>query len=159
MSIHQKFRGAAPVGQLGELPVLEMSAIVYFRMLGTSIETRQQLHQDFQLAFGRDHGIYYAAQFEEFFTFLATKSRRKVMRHEIDCTCFGGDESAIANMIALAAIGDIQEAELLASNLVPCKDAKTLVAHAEAIGLALSLMLEKYPLPVLTQPSTPSTKH
>jgi hypothetical protein len=36
MSIHQKFRGGAPVGQMDELPLLEMSAIVYFRMMASS---------------------------------------------------------------------------------------------------------------------------
>ena len=35
MSIHQKFRGGAPVGQMDELPLLEMSAIVYFRMMAS----------------------------------------------------------------------------------------------------------------------------
>ena len=30
MSIHQKFRGGAPVGQMDELPLLEMSAICLF---------------------------------------------------------------------------------------------------------------------------------
>lgn len=159
MSIHQQFRGAAPVGQLGELPVLEMSSIVYFRMMATSIETRRQLNKDFALAFGTENGIYYAAQFENFVTDLATKSRRKIMRHDVDCTCFGGDESAIANIISLAAMGDVEEAELLASNLLPCRIAKTLVATAEEIGLALNLMLDRFTLPVLTSPNNPSTKH
>ena len=39
MSIHQKFRGGAPVGQMDELPLLEMSVIVYFRMMASSLET------------------------------------------------------------------------------------------------------------------------
>ena len=33
MNIYEKLRGAAPVGQLKELPLLEMTAIIYFRMI------------------------------------------------------------------------------------------------------------------------------
>ena len=50
MSIHQTFRGAAPVGYLSELPPLELAAIVYFRMTCASQETRDQLSKDFALA-------------------------------------------------------------------------------------------------------------
>jgi len=139
--------------------VLEMSAIVYFRMIGTSLETRRQLHSDFGLAFGHDHGSYYAAQFEELHSILAKYGRRQVMRHDIDCKCFCGDEAAIANMIVRAAKGDIQDAELMAGNLVPCETAPTLVAVAEQVGLALILMLERFPLPVLTSYRSPSQYH
>ena len=51
MSIHQKFRGGAPVGQMDELPLLEMSAIVYFRMMASSVETRQALKKGFFVSF------------------------------------------------------------------------------------------------------------
>lgn len=117
------------------------------------------LHRDFAQAFGAEHGKYYAYQFELFFNLLVKNSRRQIMRHDIDCTCFGGDESAVANIISLAARGDLEEAELLASNLMACKAAKKLIAPAEEVGLALHLMLERFPLPVLSKINASRTKH
>ena len=159
MSIHQKFRGAAPVGVLSELPPVELAAIVYFRMACASPETRDQLSQDFALAFGAVQGEFYEAMVAEFVHVLVHKSRRKIMRHEPNCKCFGGDESAIANIIAAAAAGDREEAQMLASNLVPCEVARQLVQPAEDIGLALHLMLERFPNPVFSKPLYPPTKH
>ena len=159
MNVYENFRGAAPVGQLEELPLLEMTAIIYFRMMAGSFKTRKALEKDFTLAFGADHGGYYFKRFEEFFVCLATKSRRKVMHHEVECTCFGGDESVIANMISLAAIGDIKDAELFAYNLVSGDTAVTLVAHADNIGLALRIMLERYPVPIFSLSQKPPTTH
>jgi hypothetical protein len=159
MSIHQTFRGAAPVGYLSELPPLELAAIVYFRMTCASQETRDQLSKDFALAFGTEHGSIYEGLLADFVQVLAQKSRRRIMRHEPNCKCFGGDESAIANMIAAAAGGDREEAQLLAANLVPCEIANQLVGPAEDIGLALHLMLERFPNPVFSQSLYPRTKH
>ncbi|MDA9293484.1 hypothetical protein N9P92_01525 [Amylibacter sp.] len=66
MTIHQEFRGGAPVGQMDELPLLEMSVIVYFRMMASSKETREALKKDFLLAFGEDHGLYYSNSLKSF---------------------------------------------------------------------------------------------
>ena len=150
MTIHQEFRGGAPVGQMDELPLLEMSVIIYFRMMASSKETREALKKDFLLAFGEDHGLYYSNQFEEFYLKLATQSRRKIMHHELNCKCFGGDESAVANIISFAAIGNVKDAELLAYNLVSGDLAKEIVNYAEHIGLGLRLMLDRFPIPIIS---------
>ena len=150
MTIHQKFRGGAPVGQMDELPLLEMSVIVYFRMMASSLETRQALKKYFLLAFGEDHGLYYSNKFEEFYIKLATQSRRKIMHHELNCKCFGGDESVVANMISLAAMGNIKDAELLAFNLVSGNLVKEIVSYSEDIGLGLRLMLDRFPIPIIS---------
>jgi hypothetical protein len=72
------------------------------------------------------------------------------MHHELNCKCFGGDESAVANIISFAAIGNVKDAELLAYNLVSGNLAKEIVNYAEDIGLGLRLMLERFPIPIVT---------
>jgi len=136
-------RGAAPIGHLHELPPLEMMVIVYLRMWCEGGPSRDQVRKDFILALGQTTGSIYSATFASFLLVLIHKSRRNIMRHQAMCQCFGGDESAIANMIAAAAAGDVQEALLLASHLVPSKTAKELMKPAEEIGLAFDLMLKR----------------
>jgi hypothetical protein len=159
MSIHQKFRGGAPVGQMDELPLLEMSLIVYFRMMASSLETRQALKKDFLLAFGEDHGLYYSDKFEELYIKLTTQSRRKIMHHELNCKYFGGDESVVANMITLAAMGNVKDAELLAFNLVSGNLVKEIVSYSKEIGSGLRLMLDRFPIPVISSHNPRAMTH
>jgi hypothetical protein len=159
MSIMQKFRGGAPVGRIDELPAVEMAAIVYFRLWCEGEATQRQILSDFNITFGAEIGNTYYGLFSEFSNVLVMNARRKLMHHGSGCQCFGGDESAIANMIAAAAVGDQHEAALLASHLVPASDAKQLIGPAEVIGLAFSQMLERFPTPLMSKSKTPHTKH
>ena len=68
----------------------------------------------------------------------------------MNCKCFGGDESAVANIISFAAIGNVKDAELLAYNLVSGDLAKEIVNYAEHIGLGLRLMLDRFPMPIIS---------
>lgn len=156
MSIHQTFRGAAPVGYLNELSPLKLAAIVYFRMTCTSPEARAQLSKDFALAFGKVHGSIYEELIANFAQVLVQKSYRTIMRHDPDCKCFGDDENTIADMIVTAAGGDREKAQSLAVNLVPYEKANQLIGLAEEIGLALHLMLERFPAPVFSQSLSPT---
>ncbi len=99
-------RGATPVGKLHELPPLEMTVIIYLRMWCDGGLRREQIRRDFILAFGQTVGSRHSASFSSFMLVLIHKSRRKTMRHQETCQCFGGDESAVANMVAAAAAGD-----------------------------------------------------
>ncbi|KAB7615198.1 hypothetical protein F9L33_00045 [Amylibacter sp. SFDW26] len=152
-------RGAAPVGHIDELPPLEMTAIVYLRMWCEGGSSREQVHDDFILAFGHSIGSTHSATFSSFMLLLIHKSRRKIMRHQACCQCFGGDESAVANMIAAAAAGDIEDALLLASHLVPSKTAQELVKSAEEIGLAFDQMLGQFHTKFMPTHKIPKSKH
>lgn len=155
----QESRGAAPIGHMHELPPLEMMVIVYLRMWCEGGPSRVQMRKDFILALGQNVGSMHSSTFASFMLVLIHKSRRKIMRHQATCKCFGGDESAIANMIAAAAAGDIEEALLLASHLVPSKSAHELMQPAEEISLAFDQMLGQEHYQALLKHKTPKTKH
>jgi len=72
------------------------------------------------------------------------------MHHELNCKCFGGDESVVANMISLAAMGNIRDAELLAFSLVSGHSVKEIVSYSEDISLSLRLMLVLFPIPIIS---------
>ena len=53
-------------------------------------------------------------------------------------------------MISLAAMGNIKDAELLAFNLVSGNLVKEIVSYSEDIGLGLRLMLDRFPIPIIS---------
>ena len=155
----RQYRGAAPVGHLDELPPLEMTTIVYLRMWCGGGASREQVRNDFILAFGYSTGSLHSATFSSFMMLLIHKSRRKIMRHQTHCQYFGGDESAVANMIAAAAAGDVDDALLLASHLVPADVVEELINPAEQIGLAFDQMLGQFHTKFMPTHKTPNSKH
>ncbi len=159
MISHSKSRGAAPIGYIDELPPLEMTSIVYLRMWCGGGASREQVRDDFILAFGQSVGSMHSATFSSFMLLLIHKARRKIMRHQTHCQCYGGDESAVANMIAAAAAGDTEDALLLASHLMPSEAAQELVNSAEEIGLAFDHMLGQMHMKLMPTHKTPKSKH
>ena len=159
MNFVQETRGAAPVGQLLELPPVEMTAIIYLRMWCEGGPSRIQVRRDFIMALGETDGKLHNSVFASFMLILMHKSRRKIMRHGINCQCFGGDESAVANMIAAAAAGDYDEAVLLAAHLVHAHTADELVKPAEEIGLVFNRMLGRFSDTVIQTHRPSKSKH
>ena len=97
---------------------------------------------------------------KNFISSLQPNLRRKIMHHELNCKCFGGDESVVANMISLAAMGNIKDAELMAYNLVSGnlskRDSKLC---SEDIGLGLRLMLDRFPIPIISSTNPRGMTH
>jgi hypothetical protein len=126
-------RGAAPVGFLHELPPVELAAIIYLRAWCEGGSSRQIIDKDFCLVMGKEAGAKADRSFDALMAMFLNNARRPVMRHGLGCKCFGGDESAFANMIAAAAGQDREDAQLFACTLM--------TGHAiwSAVQLALGL--------------------
>ena len=60
------------------------------------------------------------------------------MKHDLDCKCFGGDESCFANIFGFASEGKQDDALLLASNLIAPKFAPYLVNSAVKFAKSVS---------------------
>jgi hypothetical protein len=101
---------------------------------------------------GADAGAAAAADFDALLRTLLEHGRRPLMRHGLRCKCFGGDESAFANMIAAAAGQDREDALLFASTLMTGHAAWAASRLAEAVGQAPLL-------PAPTHPSGTIHKH
>jgi hypothetical protein len=130
-------RGGAPVGMLAELPVVEMGAILFLRMWCEGAASRALLADDFSLAFGTPRAD---AELERLSGLIGTVlqgGRRPLMRHGVDCPCFGGDESAFATMVACAVAGDREDATVFALALMSPAAAFSAVQAAGPVGLAI----------------------
>jgi hypothetical protein len=133
-------RGAAPVGLVGDLPVLEQGAVLLLRRWCDDEEGRIAVAADFKRALGNDRGAEAVNALAHLVTLFVRHGRRPLMRHGLQCSCLGGDESAFALMVAAAAIGDREDAMSLALTMMPADIAFAAVLTAAPFGLAIHAM-------------------
>ena len=127
-------RGAAPVGQMDELPRLEAIAIMFLRMWCDGGANRQRMAGDLALALGQDDAATATGLFDDLMHLTLSCARRPLMRHGVPCQCFGGDECAFANMLAAATIGDREEAMLFSAILITGQAAYPAIAIAQDLS-------------------------
>lgn len=127
-------RGGAPVGQLQELPAIEGAAILYLRAWCKGGPDRELIGQDFAAVLGERDGRKAAEDWDALMNMFLGGARRSIMLHGLGCKCFGGDESAFANMIAAAASQDGEDALLFASTLMSGPAAWSAVQLALQMG-------------------------
>ena len=128
--------GGAPVGHVSELPELESTALAVLRLWRAG--RKQQLADMFHNILGPRDGAEATEALATFMACLASGARRPFAFHGPDCTCYGGDESAMTRMIASAAFGDGSDAALLALHLAPAVAAECLLHRAAWLGAALA---------------------
>ena len=140
---NQIYRGGAPVGYLSELNQLEQNAILFLRYWSQRSMADNDLQNKFWSNITYDLGITKTRQaidaFDEIFTLCVKYSRRPIMKHDLECKCIGGDESCFANIIGFAQEGELEDALLLASNLVAPKFAACLVTSARKFAESITI--------------------
>jgi len=125
-------RGAAPVGLIDELPPAEAAAILYFRLWCDGPSGRARIHADLCSRLGPAEADLAAGVFDALMATVLSGMRRPLMRHGTECRCFGGDESAFANMVAAALSDEIEDAMIFAAALMrgaPALDAAVLAGR------------------------------
>ncbi|WP_281825861.1 hypothetical protein [Jannaschia rubra] len=75
--------------------------------------------------------------FEALVRGLTLRGRRPFLRHALACRCVGADEAVFANLLAVAASGEHEDAMLIASLLVPGEVLPLVVNDAAQAGLAI----------------------
>lgn len=130
-------RGAAPVGVLSELPLLEQGVVLLLRQWCVDEAGRIAVAQDFTFALGNDRGTQAVNLFAHLVVLMVGHGRRPLMRHDISCSCIGGDESVVAQMVAAASAGDREDAMAFALTMMPAEIAYEAVQTAEPLGLLL----------------------
>ncbi|WP_316013344.1 hypothetical protein [Roseobacter sp. HKCCA0434] len=149
-------RGGAAVGHLAELPRLEAAAICYLRLWCSGPDGRA----DLSLAFhdlAPDAAPEREARFADMVRLMLDTARRPLQRRHLGCACISGDESAFGHMIACAAMGEREDAILLASLLVRPDAWLPLAIRAEQVGLDLARMHTPSPrLPRTTHRNSPT---
>ncbi|QPH56289.1 hypothetical protein I0K15_20760 [Pontivivens ytuae] len=146
--------GGAAVGRLSDLPLLEAKAICYLRLWCAGPEAQAEVWNAFA-AHGPDAAQERMRDFEELVSSMIRMARRPLQRRHLGCACVSGDESAFGHMIAAAAIGEREDAMLLASLLVRPEAWMPLVILAEQVGLSLARM--HLPMPASVRSTHPQT--
>jgi len=149
-------RGGAPVGFLSELDGVEAASVVYLRLWAEGAEAQTRIQHDFAQCLGADPGRRAMENFENLCGLCARHGRRPLMRHAVECSCLGADESCFANFIAAATSGEREDAMLIATLLVRADMAPLLTALATDVGLALRKM--KLSAPTVRTPA-PAAHH
>ncbi|MBB3992810.1 putative caspase-like protein [Sulfitobacter undariae] len=140
MSCSAQKRGAAPVGHITDLDSIEAAAVVYLRMWSGDAAAKQQVFRDFAGTLGAEQGRKALRAFEQLCSLCANHGRRPLMRHSVQCSCLGADESCFANFISAAAEGAREDAMLIATLLVRADIAPLIASCAADFGLALKRM-------------------
>ncbi|MEM8699458.1 MAG: hypothetical protein AAGF44_09830 [Pseudomonadota bacterium] len=140
-------RGGAPVGYMAELPEIEASAISYLRCWCEGPDWQDALRDEFKSKLGHRHGGRGVDALNRLCQLLALHGRRPLLRHHVQCRCFGGDESAFANCVGAIVAGDREDAELFAALIVDHRVSGQFVAEAEAFGVAAQLLASDPGLP------------
>ncbi|MEY8829806.1 hypothetical protein AB9K34_15580 [Sedimentitalea sp. XS_ASV28] len=130
-------RGAAPVGQMQELPPMERMAILYLRAWCDGGPGKAQMIDDFRRVLGPDEGDLIYEDFNTLLRMMLRCGRCPLMRHGLNCRCFGGHESAFAHMITAAATQDRDDALLFATTLLSGGAAWHAVQLASNLGPVL----------------------
>lgn len=130
-------RGSAPVGYLGELDPVEAAAVRYLRLWSDGPTSQSDVWAEFQMALGDSQGRMALKSFENLCALCSRYGRRPMMRHQVNCRLLGADESCFANLVALAANGEREDAMLISTLLVRADFAPCIAALAAEVGLAL----------------------
>lgn len=134
-------RGGAPVGFLQNLDPVEASAVIYMRMWFDGASSQSLVWNDFATALGSQNGRRALNDFEQLCGLCAKHGRRPLIRHSVGCKCLGGDEATFANIIGFASDGALEDAFLMAANLVRPDMAAAIVTLAESFGTTLKHMM------------------
>jgi len=146
----QPQRGGAPVGRMHELPEMELAAIVFLRAWCGDAEERQMIRRDLHSVLNPRDALLAEQRFATLMRLVLAQARSPIMHHHLDCACYGGHESAFAQMIAATAGRDRDEALLFAATLVVGPAAHEAVLQAEDLApafLALARAGRAEPVP------------
>ena len=144
-SAHTTPRGGVTVGTLTDLPPLEAGAVIYLRHWFSGSETRAQMRRDFEVNFGPEMAQAAFEAFGSLCNFCAAHGRRPLVRHGMSCKCLGADENCFANLLASAAEGQDDDAQVLASLIVVPRKAHELTQLASDCGLMLQQIMGAQP--------------
>ncbi|WP_293576914.1 hypothetical protein [Phaeobacter sp.] len=133
-------RGGATVGLLTDLPPLEAAAVRFMRHWFSGPDSRMTVRSEMQHALGPVLGRQAFENTGRLCNFCAHAGRRPLVRHGLSCTCLGADESCFANLVAAAAQGQTDDANLLASLIVVPNQAVQAAILAAKAGMALEHM-------------------
>ena len=133
-------RGAAPVGQLAYLPVVEAASVIYLRHWCAEVGKESLIETEFENSLGEHRGRHVSTQFRSLCEMCFSHARRPFVRHTIGCKCVGADEACFANLVASASEADTEDAMMIATLIVRAEVAPLITSLAVEVGMGLKQM-------------------
>lgn len=152
--------GAAPLGLLADLAPLERALVIALRRWCSGGATAAEFAAGLRRRLGPTEGGRAIDGLDGFLRHCLGQSRRRFVRHALDCPCFGADEAWLADLVALSAAGDRAGAAALAREVLPEEALDRAVDLAEDLGLALDRTIGPSALEALLRhrPKPPATE-
>lgn len=137
--------GASVVGRLTDIAPWEAELIMSMRFWMDGPEGQAEVWNGFARFFGATEGRAEMRNFESLLSSLCTFARRPLVRHGLGCTCIGSDEAILQTLVREATRGDLAEAALIASLVVPARHAEPVALMAAQVGQAMQRMSKRTP--------------
>lgn len=137
--------GSSVVGRLTDIAPWEAELILSMRHWMDGQSGQAKVWNGFARCFGPVDGRTEMRQFETLMTSLCAHARRPLARHGLFCVCIGSDEAIFQTLVREAARGDLAEAALIASLLVPAAYAELIALKAAQVGQAMQIMTRDMP--------------
>ncbi|WP_306151309.1 hypothetical protein [Roseovarius sp. MMSF_3281] len=156
MTNAQHTPGTSVVGKLTDIAPWEAELILSMRFWMDGPEGQAEVWGGFARCFGAAEGRAEMRGFESLFTSICTHARRPLVRHGLGCNCIGSDEAILRTLVREAARGDLAEAAMIASLLVPACNAEQIALLAAQVGRAMQRMAQRTPTQKPTRSQTGS---
>jgi hypothetical protein len=143
-SMHADTRGAAAVGQLTEVSAWEAELILNLRLWQDGERGRRAVWEAYAAAFGPRDGRAALDRFVGLLTVIEGNMLRPLVRHGVACGCVGSDEAVLANMVRMAAEGELHEASLIATLMVRPAHAEQVALMAADVGSTLRTLVARH---------------
>jgi hypothetical protein len=133
-------RGGAPVGYISDLNDVEYTAVMYFRLCCSGLESQNQIARNFRISLGYADGYKATKSFGDLCDLILKKGRRSLISHPVGFKYVGADENCFSQLILTASSSDREDALLIAMLLAPPSLAPILYGLAQEAGLAIKRM-------------------
>ena len=143
MNQMNQITGNTVVGRLSDCPGWEADLVMALRLWLEGAEGQTQLWTAYARSFGAATGRSKLKQFEALLRELLLHARRPLVRHGLACDCIGSDEAIVQTIVREAVRGDFEEARMIASLIVPARNADMVATYAAEVGKTLMTMSAK----------------
>lgn len=138
-------REHAVVGRLTDLSPWEADLILSLRLWMDGPEGQAEVWNSFARGFGGTGGRAELRAFETMLHHICTHARRPLMRRQPGCLCLGADEATLLTLAREASRGELTEAAMIASLMVPARHAERIAIMAAQVGQAMQTIARRAP--------------
>ncbi|WP_108885448.1 hypothetical protein [Pseudoprimorskyibacter insulae] len=140
--------GGVAVGSLDHLAGWEATLVTQLRCWCDGDQGRTTVFDTFARCFDPNEAERAFAAFEALVTTLMLHAHRPLVRHSVQCSCLGADESVFIHFIRLAEAGQFNDATLVATLMIGATYAEHLTLIAGEVGHTARQMSQYISTPI-----------